>query len=291
MTVALLGALGAAVCYGLATVLQAVGARRAGRSGAEGSLLIGRLARQGPFVIGTALDVAGAGLSFAALRSLPLFVVQAAVASSLAVTALVAARVFGTRLVGLEWAGVGAVAVGLTLLAVGSGSDPVRGASLLVRACLLVSVLVVGALALPAGRLKGPSAAAALGALAGAEFGLASTGVRVIDDLAFPAVLWNPASVAAVAGSLIGVVLIATALQRGSVTTASGAMTVAETLLPAALGLIVLGDHPRHGGAAAAAVGFVIAVGGALTLSRFGEAPASDDDDAAAPGPMATTSR
>ena len=279
MTLALLGALGAAACYGLATVFQAVGVRRAGASGATGSDLIGRLGRQGPFVLGTMLDVVGAALAFAALRELPLFVVQAAVASSLAVTAVVAARVFHTRLMGLEWAGVGAVAVGLTMLAVASGEQPVQPGSLTIRVALLVAVVAVAALALPASRLRGPSAALALGALAGAEYGLASTGVRVIDQLTFPAVLWNPAAIAAVVGAVVGVCLIATALHRGAVTTASGAMTVAETLLPAVLGLVLLGERPRPGWEAVAVVGFVVAVGGALALSRFGEPPVTAGDE------------
>src|SRR3954447_3424518 len=84
----LVGAFAAAVAYGAATVLQAVGARRAGPAAGPDAHLMLRLLRSLPSLAGLGLDVVGFGLSLAALRSQPLFVVQAIVASSLAVTAL-----------------------------------------------------------------------------------------------------------------------------------------------------------------------------------------------------------
>ena len=61
------------------------------------------------------------------------------------------------------------------------------------------------------------------------------------------------------------------ALQRGSVTQATAPLVVGETVAPAIVGLLLLGDHPRAGWEVAAVVGFVLAVGGALALSRHGE--------------------
>ena len=48
-------------------------------------------------------------------------------------------------------------------------------------------------------------------------------------------------------------------------------LVVGETVLPAAVGLTMLGDHARPGWGLVAAAGFVLAVGAALLLSRFGE--------------------
>src|SRR4051812_33455273 len=98
MVVALVCALVANVSYGLGTILQATGARRATTSAHLDVLLFARLARQLPYVAGLALDAIGFLASIVALRTLPLFVVQAAIAGSIGVTALTAVFVFGFRL-------------------------------------------------------------------------------------------------------------------------------------------------------------------------------------------------
>src|SRR3954447_18146481 len=114
----LLGAMLAAVCFGVASVLQAVGARAASRAGtgAVDPGLVVRLLGQWPFLLGLGLDLVGFLAELAALRQLPLFVVQAAVAASLAVTAVVAAWVMHSRLRGREWAAVAVLCGGLALL-------------------------------------------------------------------------------------------------------------------------------------------------------------------------------
>src|SRR5438067_10895665 len=88
MILGLLGALGSSVCYGVATVMQAVSARAAPHTADVDPRLLLRLSRQVPFVAGVALDVIGFGLQFLALRLVPLFLVQAAMSANLAVTAL-----------------------------------------------------------------------------------------------------------------------------------------------------------------------------------------------------------
>lgn len=271
MILALFGALAAAFCYGVGSVLQAIGARRTAGSAHLDPGLFVRLARSAPFIIGLGLDVVGAVLSILALRRLPLFVVQAAIASSLAVTAVVASRAFAVRLRRPEWLAIGAVAVGLVALAAAAGPEGPPHTSLAVRVGLLVGVLVVGGLAVVGGRLQGGAGAAALGGLAGVAYGLANTSARVIESLSLPQLLRNPATAATIAGAVLGVLLFATALQRGSVTGATGALTAAETILPAMFGVAVLGERPRSGWAALAILGFVLAVGGAGALSRFGE--------------------
>jgi hypothetical protein len=48
-------------------------------------------------------------------------------------------------------------------------------------------------------------------------------------------------------------------------------VVVGETAIPAVVGILVLGDHTRPGFAPVAVLGFLLAVAGALALSRFGE--------------------
>ncbi|WP_232078915.1 hypothetical protein [Mycobacterium florentinum] len=67
--------------------------------------------------------------------------------------------------------------------------------------------------------------------------------------------------------------MFTSALQRGSVTTTVAAMVVGETIAPALVGVLWLGDTARPGWGWLVILGFVVAVGGTLVLARFGEAP------------------
>ena len=46
---------------------------------------------------------------------------------------------------------------------------------------------------------------------------------------------------------------------------------VCETVAPAAVGVLMLGDQPRPGWGGVATVGFLLAAGGAVSLARHGE--------------------
>src|SRR5262245_40829422 len=96
-------AAGCALCYGLASVLQARGARSGGRARGVDPRLLVRLARSSWSRAGVALDGVGFVLQLLALRTLPLFVVQTAVSSSLAVTAAAAALILHEHLGPREW--------------------------------------------------------------------------------------------------------------------------------------------------------------------------------------------
>ena len=290
MALALLCALGGSIAYGVASVLQAIGARREDEShGVDPGLLV-KLVQQGPFLAGLGLDVLGALLTVIALRRLPLLVVQAAVASSLAVTAILATRVFGTRLGRWEWGAIAAVGLGLVLLGVSAGREGPPHTSMTLRLVLVGAAILVGLLAVPAGRLEGPRGAAALGALAGLAYGIANAALRVVTSFAPVPLLTNPATYAAAAAGILGVLLFATALQRGSVTGATGSMIAAESVLPALFGTLALHEHPRHGWAPVAVLGFLITIAAAASLSRYGEGVAPTEPDPRggrqAPGPI-----
>jgi drug/metabolite transporter (DMT)-like permease len=273
------GALGAAVFYGTASVLQAVGARRVRHGAGLDPRVLARVAVQWPFLAGVGLDLLGFVMSLVALRFLPLFAVQAAIAANLAVTALLASAMLRVRLRGREWASVGCVCAGLALLGVTAAPEaPVSPGPVFGFVLLGVAVLVGAAAVAVAPRRW---AAPVLGALAGLGFGLTSVAVRVIPDLAFPALLRTPATYVVAIGGLTGLMCLTSAFQRGSVTAVTGTMVAAETLAPALVGLLLLGDRSRAGLGALATAGFVLAVAGAALLARFGELePASREADA-----------
>jgi drug/metabolite transporter (DMT)-like permease len=82
----------------------------------------------------------------------------------------------------------------------------------------------------------------------------------------------SPAAYTLAAAGIISFLLYATALEGGSVTTATAAVILAETAPPAIIGVIFLGDKTRPGLTAVAALGFGLAIVCALALARFGEA-------------------
>ncbi|MGW0881775.1 DMT family transporter [Streptomyces sp. NPDC002671] len=281
-------ALGAAVCFGTATVLQAMAARAAttdGDTGGDAALLL-RALRQWRYIAGLALDGLGFLLQIAALRSVPIYAVGAALAASLAVTAVVAARLLRVRLNGLEWAAVGVVCAGLAMLGLASGTEGDRaGPDWLAYAMVgaAVGVLLLGGVG---GRLTGRTRALLLGLGAGCGFGVVEVAVRLIDSLRPADLFTNPATYALLLGGGAAFLLLTSALQRGSVTTATAGMVIGETIGPAAVGVIWLGDRTREGLTWLAALGFAVAVAGALLLARFGEAPASGGEAAEAAGSL-----
>ncbi|MEU1277770.1 hypothetical protein [Streptomyces sp. NPDC005805] len=277
-------ALASAVCYGTASVLQAMAARSAAPgsgSGVDAALLL-RALRQWRYLVGLTLDGAGFVLQVVALRALPIYAVGAALAASLAVTAVVAARLMRIRLKRAEWTAVAGVCVGLALLGLASGHEGDRAGSDALRWSMLgaaVGVLVIGALA---GRLPAKPRALVLGLGSGFGFGVVEVSVRLIDSVALPGLFANPALYALLLGGGAAFLLLTSALQRGSVTTATAGMVIGETIGPALIGVVWLGDRTREGLAPLAVAGFTIAVAGALALARFGEPPAQPKP---APGP------
>lgn len=272
MTWALLGVAATALSYGIGTVLQAVAARRVApvRGLAPGLLL--ELARQLPYLASLLLEGLGFLASVVALRTLPLFLVESAVASSVGVTAVVAVRVLGARLRTPEVLALVGLAVGLVLLAVsaepGSGNALTSQEQWVLLGGLAVVLLVGGLLV----RVPGRWGAMGLAGCAGAAFGGLGIAARV---LVLPDPVWRvllePVGWALAGYGVIGMLFFAMALQRGSVTAAAAVMTVVETVLPAALGLAFLGDAARSGLAPVAALAFVLTVVCAVGLARFAE--------------------
>jgi drug/metabolite transporter (DMT)-like permease len=283
MIVGLLAALLSAVCYGVASVLQASAARREHDTGGVDPRLLARLFKRGPFIAGIALDLVAFAAQFLALRTLEVFVVQAIQASNLAVTAVLSIPVLGMRLRGREWAAVAAVCVGLALLGVAAGSEHAAPVADRTRWGLLIGAVAISALGYACGALIKRHGPVILGFVAGLGFGVVALSARVITDYSITNLLTNPAVYAMGIGGIVSFLYYATALQRGRVTTVTAAVVIGETLLPSLVGIIVLGDRPRPGLTALAVIGFLVAVSGAIMLARFGEPDAKEPETAPEP--------
>nr|WP_231504773.1 MULTISPECIES: DMT family transporter [Mycobacterium] len=281
MLIGFLLALGCSLCYGTATVLQAAGTRsvEAGSGSGVDAVLLLRAVRQWRYLVGIGLDVVGFVLQVAALRLVPIYVVAAALAASIAVTGVVAAWVLSARLSRVEWCAVGVVCASLVALAVAAGPGHFRHAPAGLGWALLGVVAAVLIAGFAAGRLPDRARALALGLGAGTGFGVVEVGVRLIDviDPTTRSFYTNPALYAAAAGGAAGFLLLTSALHRGSVTTAVAGMVVGETLAPAFVGVAWLGDTARDGLGGLVIAGFAVAVAATLVLARFGEAPAPSE--------------
>jgi drug/metabolite transporter (DMT)-like permease len=268
----LLGASLAAVAYGAATILQTLGVKRLAAL-PPGTPRLRRLRAGDLYAAGVALDLGGFLASVAALRTLPLFLVESAVASSVAVTAVLAVVVLHVRLQRREIVSLGVALLGLVLMAVGARSGPADhlgnagGWAVLAAGAVVVALLVGGA------RDRSDRRAATVLAVAsGLGFGLLGFAARSLVvrtpwwHTAADPLLWS-----VLVEGIVGSVAYGLALHRGRTTTVAAITFVTETVIPAILGLVFLGDGVRPGFAPVVVVGFVAAVTGSVALAGRAE--------------------
>jgi multidrug transporter EmrE-like cation transporter len=281
----LAAALAAAVAFGVASVLQAVGSRRLATAAPDARLLL-RLLRSLPYLAGLGLDGVGFAATVVALRTLPLFVVESAIASSVGVTALVAVRWLGARLGPRERVALAGMLAGLVLLAVSAEAEgavplPAAGGWLVLGLSVVVALLAAAATRMP------PARAVAVLAVA-AGLGFAGTGIAT-RALEFPDPLWrillDPLLWALALDGLLALTCYAAALQRGAVTVVAAVTLAVETLLPAIVGYAVLGDRARPGFLPVAVVGLLLTLAGAVALARYSEPETPDVSPRYGPAP------
>jgi hypothetical protein len=262
----------AALGYGIGSVMQAAAARKAERRANLDPMLLVRLVGELPYVAGLALDLLGFAASVVALRTLPLFVVQSAIAGSVGVTAIAASVAFGIRLLRYERVALVALVFGFALLAV--SARPERAASLgpagqWILVCGVVLVVAAGAFI---ARLDDRRAGIGLALCAGLSWAGTGIAARVLEIPSPPLrLLIDPVALSLAAYGILGALLFATALQRGSVTAAAALVFSVETVVPSILGLAFLGDRARAGFALVAALGFVATLGASIALARRSE--------------------
>ncbi len=276
MALGIVAALISAFCYGIAAVLQSKAAQAAPTS-------LVRLASRLPFLVGILLDLVGFAAQFVALRVAPVFLVQAALAASLAVTAAAAVVVLRARLSAREWSAIVAVSVALAALGWSAGPEGAVKTGIGLRVGLLVAVLLLTAFGLATMRFGGRAVAARLGATAGLGFAVVALSARALNVLTPVGLLRDPATYALLVGGGISFGFYALALQRGRVTMVTAAVIAGETLVPAIVGVLAFGDHTRPGLAPVAVAGFAITLVAAVSLARFGEPSAPETPEPATP--------
>lgn len=248
-----------AAVFGVAAVVQAQAVRGFDDSPDGFVGFVTRSVRDARTLGVVAAYLVGFVLHAVAILLLPLYLAQALVAMSLPVTALVSRRVEDS-LSRRGWLGVAAVTGGLVLLSLGAGepgSVETDGTFVLV---LWVGVAALCLAALVARSAPGP----VLGLLAGLGYAGSAVSVRgvgtPVDLLVVVAALAVPSF------SLVAFWLYSLGMSRAAVPAASATLVVAQTFVPSAIGVALLGDGVREGWWPAVSLGLLLAMAGATVL-------------------------
>ena len=289
MFVSLAAALAAAFCYGIGAVMQAIAVRAASRrpvlaaAGMAGRVdpgLVLRMFRQWPFVLSLVIDFVGFVCQLIALRRLPIFEVQVIIAANLAVTAVFASWLMHTVLSAREWAAVLAVVVGVGLLGSSAGGQGAASVGIDFHLGLITALAAIAVVGVAAARLPSQYRTPALGAVAGLGYGVLAICARILPGFTPDTLIESPAAYTLAAAGIISFMLYASALESGSVTVATASVILFETVPPALIGVLFLGDTTKPGLLAPAIAGFLLALISAIALARFGEAGVQKDGDA-----------
>lgn len=252
------GLLSAAV-FGVAAVVQAQAVRGFDSTpdGLRG--FVTRSVRDGRTLLVLAAYLLGFVLHAVAIWWLPLYLAQAMVAMSLPVTAIVSRRVeddLGRR----GWASVAVVTVGLVLLSLGAGRPGEVDTSWTFVGVLWAGVVALALASIVVRHLPGPL----LGLTAGLGYAGSAIAVRGVGAPVTLAVVLAALVVPTV--SLVAFWLYSLGMSRAAVPSATGALIVAQTFVPSAVGVALLGDGVRDGWWPVVVVGFLLSTAGAVSL-------------------------
>lgn len=268
-------ALGAAACFGLASVLQhhAVGKEPMELSMRAGLLV--RLARQPLWLLANVLDAAGFACQFLALRHGSLALVNPLLVCSLIFALPAGALISHHRISRTEYLAALVVAGGLGLfMAVarpGPGRPFASDTAWVVLSGVVVAVIVCMLIA-----ARGPAkrfAAVLLAAAAGLTWGYVSAVSELAGHLLDRGVVytlesWTPYVM--IASGAIGILMVQSAFQAGALRMSLPTLTVMEPLVAIAIGQVLFGERIDSHGLAVAwqVVGLAIMTVGVFVLAR-----------------------
>jgi drug/metabolite transporter (DMT)-like permease len=258
------------VAYGAANLLQSVAVSRTHQEKNLRPRLLLQLCEQRIYLIGVGCQMLGFVLAFLARRDLPLFLVQAAVAAGLGVTAVLGVLLLKWRLPAAEVALLGLLCFGIAGLVIAARPAPSRPVGPVTETALAVALVVIAVIGRFAVRLHGSPGAVALGCLAGLCFGAAAVASRPLASVhSWERFVTAPLLYLLIVHSLVGQLLLGLAMQRGSTTAAVAAMDAAAAVPAALVGLFLLGDEIWPGREWLAALGFLATLAAVLGMTRY----------------------
>lgn len=234
------------------------------------------------YLAGLTMDFVGWLASLVAMRHLPLLVVQTILAGSLAVTVVVARAVLRVPLTRrAAWTVVVLTVAVVVVSCAGEAGRPGEPPGWFRP--VMVAVVAVLVVASVLARNRGVSL---LAGLAGLGYSCTAVAARAAHAGSWQELATDPLTWCAAVSGIVGTVMFARALQadENAVAPATAWLWVVEVIVPAAVGVAVLGDRVRPGWQAATVVGVVVALVAAVVLSR---AAAAVDGPAHASEPAA----
>ncbi len=275
--VAVLSALGAALMYALASVLQQRGAAAEPDDQSLRLSMLARLARKPMWLLGVACDVVGYGLQFLALGHGPIVVVQPVLVCGLLFALPLGAALAGRRLYARDWLAAVLVCAGLAafliVAAPHAGHNDV--APLVWTLLLTTSALTVGLL-LMAGRRRSAWQRAVLysgaaGVIYGGTAALTKTSAHLLGGgLVHLLEAWQPWVM--LAAGVIGMVVAQSAFQAGGLDVSLPAMSVVDPVVSVVIGAVAFGESIASRPAAVAVeLAALIAMSAGVTLLARGE--------------------
>ncbi|MFI5891072.1 hypothetical protein ACIA5D_13265 [Actinoplanes sp. NPDC051513] len=234
-----------AFCYGTASILQAVGARRAASTVKSFG--------QPLYVIGVLLDLVAWSCAMIALSQLAVYLVESVLAGSLAITVVAARVVLKSRLRPVDAAAVTVSIAALTALAMSAGPQEDVPPSAGLRLWLCGAAVSVALLGWGATKYGPPGVVACFAGLSLGGAALVGRALAFPDDMlssvrsAVLTVLTDPLIAALVIFGVSGMMLYANALRRGQVGPVTAVHWIAEVTAPSAVAILFLGDAVRPG--------------------------------------------
>jgi drug/metabolite transporter (DMT)-like permease len=260
------------VAYGWANLLQSMAVLRAQPHHTMHPSLLLRLASQRIYMAGIGFQILGFLLAFLARRELPLFLVQASITAGLGVMAILGVAILKWRLPRSEVLLLCLLGFGVTGLVISAKPGVSRPIDFLGAVVLTAAFGLIALSGVFAVRLHGMTGSVVLGSLAGLAFGAAAIDSRALAaSHSWHALALNPLLYLLFAHSLLGQLLLAMAMQRGSTTVAVAAMDAASTAPAAIVGLTMLGDQIWPGRQWLAAAGFTCTLIAVIGLARFAQ--------------------
>jgi drug/metabolite transporter (DMT)-like permease len=268
LTIPLIAIFACALCNGAAAVLQKISADKEVGVKSLDVRLIWRLLHDLPYVGGIVLDILGWLLTLYAVRYLPLFLVEAVIASNIIITALIERLFRHQKLQAKSYLAIILILTGLVMLAFASSPERAAPISDLLRWLIILTPIPIGFVGFILAKKQSRLSAIGLATLGGLAFGCTSVLGRVFN---FSKPVWHtiysPAVFAILASGGLGILLFSTALQRAQATTVNASMTASQTLIPAVIGIAFLGEDARNGLWFLVVLGSVTTLGGVIALT------------------------
>jgi drug/metabolite transporter (DMT)-like permease len=227
------------------------------------------------FAIGFAVSFGAWLLHVGAMALAPLSTVQAVVSGGLVLLAVLAERVFGFKVEGRQWIGVGCVGAGLALLAItvpaagGAHSSYSLAGMIAFEAGLLMAGTIL--VLFPTLGVRHEHHGVLLGTAAGILFGVSDVAIKALTGAIGNAGilgLVSPWLLTAVIASLISFFACARGLQKGDAVPVITTTSAAANLTAIAGGIVVFGDPMPNSvlGIVAQSIAFLLVIGAAALM-------------------------